>query len=91
MRCRWIACLLALGLLACWHEAAPTPTPGAPGELSVQVDNGWGEIWVDGERLTDEFPLNAWVLPAGQHVLRVLHPPAIGCLWTASSTFGRTA
>ncbi len=79
MIARWAAYFLSLCLSACWGGAGLSgSTPAGPGELSVQVDNGWGEVWVDGERLTDESPLNAWVLPAGEHALRVLHPPSEG-------------
>ncbi|MBW2464892.1 MAG: hypothetical protein JRH11_24800 [Deltaproteobacteria bacterium] len=46
----------------------------ADGEVTVDVNGGWGEVWLDGERVTDETPLNAWAASRGTHRVRVVNP-----------------
>jgi hypothetical protein len=62
-------------------EPQATATPAAIGELTVNVTEGWGEVWLDGERVTDETPLNAWETTAGEHAVRVVNPESGAVLY----------
>ncbi len=55
------------------QPAAGEPAPAATGTLSVRA-LPWVEVWVDGERVARETPLQGHRLPAGPHVLTVANP-----------------
>jgi len=59
----------ALAIVALLLSSAPAVAGDATGTLRVMVVEGWGEVWVDGERrgLT---PLNL-ELPTGPHEVRI--------------------
>jgi hypothetical protein len=51
----------------------PAATPVAPGRLNVTA-RPWVEVWVDGKKVADDTPLRNHSLPAGRHMIRVVHP-----------------
>jgi hypothetical protein len=49
------------------------PEPAAPGKVTVQVKDGWGDVYIDGRKV-DTTPLMNHALPAGEHTVRVVNP-----------------
>ena len=49
------------------------PEPAAPGKVTVQVKDGWGDVYIDGRKV-DTTPLMNHPLPAGEHTVRVVNP-----------------
>ena len=59
---------------AATEEPSPSPESTTEGALTVNVRGGWAEVWLDGVRVTDETPLNAWESSVGEHDVRVVQP-----------------
>ncbi len=49
------------------------PQTEAPGKISVNVSQGWAEVWIDGQKV-DTTPLFNHELSAGSHSIRVTNP-----------------
>jgi eukaryotic-like serine/threonine-protein kinase len=59
--------------------ASPAPTPGSTlgvnmGHLSIEVTGGWGEVHVDGVRISARTPVEKAEIAAGQHSVRIVNP-----------------
>lgn len=52
---------------------APKATPEAPGRLSVNVSEGWAEVYVDGQKIEDT-PVYNYEISAGSHTIKVVNP-----------------
>ncbi|MFB6375443.1 MAG: PEGA domain-containing protein, partial [Bradymonadaceae bacterium] len=44
------------------------------GFLSVQVQKGWGKVYVDGNKVASETPLVNYAIEPGEHVVKVYYP-----------------
>lgn len=47
--------------------------PDAPGSISVNVSQGWAEVYIDGKKI-ETTPLANYSLSAGSHTVRVVNP-----------------
>ena len=47
--------------------------PEAPGKISVNVSEGWAEVWIDGQKV-ETTPLYNYELAAGTHTIKVVNP-----------------
>ena len=64
-------------------EARPAPTtaepapeaarPPEPGTLSVNVNRGWADVYLDGEKI-ETTPLYGYTVSAGPHTIRIVNP-----------------
>jgi serine/threonine protein kinase len=51
----------------------PAPTPYAvPAKLSINVESGWAEVWIDGVKVKSETPLLNYRLAPGSHEIAVV-------------------
>lgn len=54
---------------------SPAAANEAPGKISVNVSQGWAEVWIDGTRI-DTTPLYNHEIAPGTHTVRVVNPGA---------------
>ena len=56
-------------------DRALRPTPPVMGTISLQIEDGWGDVYLKGKKI-GKAPNQALQLPVGRHHLRVVNPPS---------------
>ena len=67
-------------------ERTLRPAPAALGTIGLQIDDGWGEVFLKGKKV-GKAPNQALQLPVGHHRLRIVNPPSGREVWLEVDVF----